>query len=78
MAGIRLTQLEPYGLPGRRAGSFVGKASGSPLVPMDRSDDDGSRDYEKWRYRSGRLSKYLPRDRFDNWTLPGGGTPPRH
>ena len=77
MAG-RLTQLEPYGLPGRRAGSFVGKAAASGLVPVvDLSLDDGSRNYEKWRYRSGRFEKFLPRDRF-GWSLGGGGTPSRH
>lgn len=26
MAGVRITQLEPYGLPGRRYGSFAGRA----------------------------------------------------
>jgi hypothetical protein len=74
---MRLTQLEPHGLPGRRSGSFVGKASSTPIVQVDLSLDDGSRNYEKWRYRSGRFEKFLPRDRF-GWSLGGGGTPSRH
>jgi len=106
MAG-RLTQLEPYGLPGRRAGSFVGKGPASthpvakltqlsplgvpwerygafagkpssvPIVAVDLFLDDGSRDYEKWRYRSGRFEKFLPADRF-GFARGGGGTPSRH
>jgi hypothetical protein len=36
MAGVRITQLDPNALPGRRYGSFAGKPAGAVAVVLRR------------------------------------------